>query len=210
MALATRAPGLYLGAIRPKVKNTRESQLKHFNSVAAAVVISAFTISNLIYVAEAKASATSTVRKVFDGTAAYCPPKTTDAPLVPETAVRANINGQSVEITLNTCDNGTWKLDSSLPVYRYTAPNGDKVELHFDKFRLVVQSTDWSTTSSKAKFISLPDFANQASAAVRLGDLDLAGQTVVDINLMAERTTKTASGHLFVEDVTWGAFRISK
>lgn len=163
----------------------------------------ALTLVSALNISAAEATE---VRKVFDGTAAYCPPKEAHTPIVPETALRAVVDGQELEITLNVCKNGQWELDSGLPVYRYTAPNGDKVELHFENFRLVVQTLDWSQT----KFISLSNFSSSAKARLAISDVEFVAAPALDLSLTAVRTTTTASGHTFKEDVTWGALRLMK
>lgn len=166
----------------------------------AALVLSLFSAFNISTASAAE------VRKVFDGSAAYCPPKETHSPIVPETALRAVVDGNDLEITLNVCNNGQWELDSNLPIHRYTAPNGDKVELHFENFRLVVQTLDWSQT----KFISLSNFSSSAKARLAISDVEFVAAPALDLSLTAVRTTTTASGHTFKEDVTWGALRLMK
>lgn len=148
----------------------------------------------------------SEVRKVFDGTAAYCPPTEDYKPVVPETALRAVVDGSELAITLNVCENGQWKLDPALPVHRYTAPSGETVELRYDNFRLVVQTLDWS----KTKFIPLTNFSVRPSARISISDIEFINAQALDISLTAVRTTKTSNGHVFVEDVHWGALRLLK
>lgn len=172
-------------------------------TIAAVALTVALTLVSTLNMSTAEATE---VRKVFDGTAAYCPPKETLNPIVPETAVRAVVDGQELEITLNVCNNGQWELDSDLPVHRYTAPNGDKVELHFENFRLVVQTLDWSQT----KFLSLPNFSGSAKARLAISDVEFVAASALDLSLTAVRTTTTASGHSFKEDVSWGALRLVK
>jgi hypothetical protein len=135
-----------------------------------------------------------------------CPPKEAYHPIVPETALRAVVDGQELVITLNVCASGQWKLDTSLPVHRYTAPNGELVELNFESFRLIVQTPDWNQTKS----IPLPNFSSQASARLAMSDIEFVDVPALDISLTAVRTTKTSTGHTFTEDVTWGALRLLK
>ncbi len=146
------------------------------------------------------------VRKIFDGTSAYCPPADALVPVVPESAFRAEIIGQEIEVSLNVCDNGKWTLDQELPIVQYLAPNGEQVEMKFESFRLIVQTPDWSQT----KAISLPNFASAATARILLSEIEFASVAATDISLMALRTTTTSSGNTFKEDVRWGALRISK
>jgi hypothetical protein len=177
------------------------------SKLASKYVISAlnFVILASLTLAGMDSQAT-VVRKVFDGTAAYCPPKEAYNPIVPETALRAEVDGQELVITLNVCELGQWKLDTSLPTHRYTAPGGATVELQYEKFQLVIQSLDWS----KTKFIPLPNFSGQASARLAISDIEFVAAPALDISLTAVRTTKTSSGHTFVEDVHWGALRLQK
>lgn len=175
-------------------------------------VASKFVASALTFVVFASMSLVGTatqateIRKVFDGTAAYCPPKEAYNPIVPETAFRAKIDGQELVITLNVCELGQWKLDTSLPIHRYTAPGGANVELQYENFQLVVQTLDWS----KTKLIPLPNFSSQASARLAISDIEFVAAPALDISLTAVRTTKSSSGHTFVEDVNWGALRLLK
>jgi hypothetical protein len=175
--------------------------------VAPAITISAAAGMVVTFsVAGIRSAGAAEIRKVFDGTAAYCPPKEAHNPIVPETALRAEVDGQALLVTLNVCENGQWMRDPSPAVHRYTAPGGEIVELQFENFRLVVQTSDWT----KTKFIPLPNFSTQASARLALSEIEFIEAPALDISLTAVRKTKTSTGYTFTEDVTWGALRLLK
>lgn len=144
------------------------------------------------------------VGKVFDGRAAYCPPLESAKPIAPETAVTANLNGQSLTVALNICENGKWTIDTSMPVHRYVAPNGQAVELRFANFRLFVATANWA----KHKFIELKGFESNPETTIALTELDL-GTESVDFSLVADKTTIVDGVVIDVSSTHWGAFRLT-
>lgn len=141
--------------------------------------------------------------KLFDGTAAYCPPVESIKPIAPQTAVVAKLQGQNLQVSLNACDNRQWKQDTSMPVQTYTAPTGQKVEIQYSNFRLFVATEGWS----KHKFIELRGFASNPNAQIPLSELDLGSQ-YVDLSLVAEAVVFVDGVLLEKKNTQWGAHRL--
>lgn len=103
----------------------------------------------LLFLFVSQNSQAAQIGKVFDGATVSCPPVEAVKPIAPETAMTATLNGQDLTVQINVCDGQQWKLDTSMPTHRYTAPDGKAVELRFAKFRLFVATANWA----KHKFI---------------------------------------------------------
>ncbi len=144
------------------------------------------------------------VGKVFDGAAAYCPPVNAVKPIAPQTAMTATLDGQDLTVAINICDGSQWKLDTSMPVHRSTAPNGQAVELRYANFRLFVATENWA----KHKFIELKGFETNPTTTLAIRDLDL-GTEFVDFAIVAEQTVVVDGTVIDVSNTQWGSFRLT-
>ncbi len=149
-------------------------------------------------------SEASEVKKVFDGTRAYCPEISKSKYLENDIVIETSIQRDQLQVQAKTCVDGKWQKVSDLKNRHYQTFDGINVSEHYDGFTLVVQSLDLKIT----KRIELVNFEELSSFQIELKELQEVDPHYVDINLMSARLTQTNQGYSASDDVSWGSSRL--
>lgn len=146
----------------------------------------------------------SDVKKVFDGTQAYCS-EPVDSPYTNSAkVVRSHIDGDDLVIEMSTCVNGKWALDQNLKTNKYKSFTGVSVIENYFGFVIYVKSIDGKVE----KAFKLNHFESSSSARIALSDLSKVSTAAFDINLQSSRKTQASNGYRMTDEVKWGALRV--
>lgn len=143
------------------------------------------------------------VEKVFDGRAVSCPLENFERGPRAK-ALRAEIDGTDLVLSMNICVNGVWKLDPSLASEVFSSLDGHAIQATYSNFKVLVQTTNWT----QAKTIDAKDIVTNSQFRIALTDLRIDTHAAVDVTLQAHSAYTLKNGTTLTDSVSWGEFRV--
>lgn len=144
------------------------------------------------------------IKKIFDGTQAYCSEPTNAKYFNHDKIVRTSIVKNELVLEVSVCVNGLWVKDNNLKLNKYTTFEGIQVTEKYYNFDLVVKATN----TENYKIFHLVGLENTSSARVVLADLKTMGIGSIDISVQSTRHTKTSTGYDDIDFLSWGSTRL--